>query len=113
MTAFQHQDDADRFYQELGQRLAKFGLELSAEKTRVIPFRGQHDVGKPSFDFLGFEFRWGTDRRGQPRVQRRTARKKLRNSLHQFTDWCRKNGRRRMTDRFRELNAKLRGSYNY
>ncbi len=113
VAAFQYQDDADRFYRELGQRLAKFGLELSAEKTRVIPFSGQHDLGNTSFDFLGFEFRWGTDRRGQPRVQRRTARKKLRNSLHQFTDWCRKNCMGRMTDLFRELNAKLRGYYNY
>ena len=113
VAAFQYQDDADRFYQELSQRLAKFGLELSAEKTRIIPFSGRQDLGKTSFDFLGFEFRWGTDRRGQPRVQRRTARKKLRNSLQQFTDWCRKKSLGLMTDLFRELNAKLRGYYRY
>jgi RNA-directed DNA polymerase len=113
VAAFQYQDDADRFYQELSQRLAKFGLELSAEKTRIIPFSGRQDLGKTSFDFLGFEFRWGTDRRGQPRVQRRTARKKLRHSLQQFTDWCRKKSLGRMTDLFRELNAKLRGYYRY
>lgn len=113
VAAFQYQDDAERFYQELSQRLAKFGLELSADKTRVIPFSQHYDLGKTSFDFLGFEFRWGTDRKGQPRVQRRTARKKLRNSLQQFTDWCREKCSVRMKDLFRELNAKLRGYYNY
>ena len=113
VVAFQHQADADRFYQELGQRLGKFGLELSAEKTRVIPFSQYRDAGQTSFDFLGFEFRWGKDRAGKPRVQRRTARKKLRNSFAQFTEWCRRKGNRRMKDVFQELNAKLRGYYNY
>ena len=113
VAAFQHQADADRFYQELSQRLDKFGLELSAEKTRVLVFSSQHDLGKTSFDFLGFEFRWGRDRKGTPRVQRRTARKKFRNSLKQFTVWCQAKSRGRMTDLFKELNAKLRGYYHY
>jgi len=64
VAAFQYQADAERFYQELGQRLGKFGLELSADKTRVIPFSQHHALGKTSFDFLGFEFRWG---KGQSR----------------------------------------------
>jgi len=113
VAAFQYQADAERFYQELSPRLAKFGLELSAEKTRVLAFSAQHDLGKTSFDFLGFEFRWGRDRKGTPRVQRRTARKKFRNSLKQFTAWCQVKSRGRMTDLFKELNAKLRGYYNY
>ena len=41
------------------------------------------------------------------------ARKKLRNSFAQFTEWCRRKGNRRMKDMFQELNAKLRGYYNY
>jgi len=39
VAAFQTQDDAERFYQELGQRLAKFALELSGDKTRVVRFQ--------------------------------------------------------------------------
>src|SRR5262245_45403300 len=78
-----------------GPRLGKFGLEVAPEKTRVIPFSGQHARGRTSFDFLGFEFRWGTDRVGKPHLKRRTARKKLRNSLKQFTAWCRETCRRR------------------
>jgi hypothetical protein len=31
-------EDAQRFYNELEERLRKFGLELAQEKTRVLPF---------------------------------------------------------------------------
>jgi len=113
VCAFQYQADAERFYQELGQRLGKFGLELSAEKTRVISFSPHQALGRTSFDFLGFEFRWGKDRAGKPHLKRRTSRKKLRNSLKQFTEWCKVECRYRHRDLFRELNAKLRGYYNY
>ena len=107
--AFQYQADAERFYRELGQRLGTFGLELSADKTRVIPFTRQQVPGHTSFDFLGFEFRWGRDRAGKPHLKRRTSRKKLRNSLTRVTDWCKEKCRYRRKDLFRELNAKLRG----
>ncbi|MBU0494552.1 MAG: hypothetical protein KKA73_30900 [Chloroflexi bacterium] len=34
-------------------------------------------------------------------------------SLKQFADWCKQNRHLRCRDRFRQLNAKLRGYYNY
>ena len=97
----------------LGERLAKFGLTLAAAKTRIIPFsRGDHQ-GQTSFDFLGFEFRWGYDRADKPQVKRRTARKKLRSALLNFKVWCQENHHRRLKDLFVRLNAKLRGYYQY
>jgi RNA-directed DNA polymerase len=113
VCAFQYQAEAERFYQELGERLGKFGLELARAKTRVIPFSPQQDLGETSFDFLGFEFRWGRDRAGLPHLKRRTARQRLRDSLKRFTAWCRVQCRYGLTKLFRELNAKLRGYYNY
>ena len=95
----------------LGKRLGKFGLELSEEKTRIIPFSPTSRPGKTSFDFLGFEFRWGKDRAGKPHVKRRTARKNLRNSLKRFNEWCKKNRHLRLPELFKQLNAKLRGYY--
>ena len=94
------------------ERLRKFGLELAAEKTRVIPF-SRYRKGETSFDFLGFEFRWGTDRQGQARLQRRTARKKFRNSVKRVAEWCKQNRHRRVGEQFKLLNAKLRSYYNY
>jgi len=113
VCAFQYREDAERFYRELRERLGKFGLELSEGKTRVIPFGRQHDLGKTSFDFLGFEFRWGRDRKGRPHLKRRTSRKRLRDSLRRFTEWCKVKCRYGRKEMFRELNAKLRGYYNY
>ena len=62
ILGFQYQTDADRFLENLRERLAKFGLELHPDKTRRIEFgrfaeenRKRRGEGKPeTFDFLGF-----------------------------------------------------------
>jgi len=113
VCAFEEQADAERFYNVLGQRREKFGLELSAAKTRRIPFQRYRRAGQTSFEFLGFEFRWGKDRKGKDHLKRRTARKKLRTSLKHFTVWCKENRHLRLPILFQRLNAKLRGYYNY
>ena len=38
VVGFEHRDDAERFWADLRDRLAKFSLELNAEKTRLIEF---------------------------------------------------------------------------
>ena len=113
VCAFENQADAQRFHEVLGKRLGKFGLELSAEKTQVIAFSVTPEPSQTSFNFLGFEFRSGKDRAGKGHVQRRIARKNLRNSLKRFNEWCRQNRHLRLPELFRQLNAKLRGYYNY
>jgi len=113
VCAFQYQADAERFYEALGKRLGKFGLELSAEKTRIIAIHRDPPTGKGRFQFLGFEFYWGKDRSGKPHLKRRTSRKKLKNSIRRFTEWCKKNRNLKTRALFRRLNAKLRGYYNY
>jgi group II intron reverse transcriptase/maturase len=112
VCGFAQEEDAQRFYSELAERLQKFGLELARDKTRVMPF-SRHRLGETSFDFLGFEFRWGTDRKGQARLKRRTSRKKFRNSVKRAAEWCKKHRHLRLGEQFKLLNAKLRGYYNY
>jgi group II intron reverse transcriptase/maturase len=113
VCAFQYRDEAERFYEELRRRLGKFGLAISEKKTRLIEFSQHHSPSKSSFDFLGFEFRWGKDRAGKPRLKRRTSRKKFRGSLKRFTEWCKENCRSSLKELFSKLNAKLRGYYRY
>jgi group II intron reverse transcriptase/maturase len=113
VCAFQHQSEAERFYNELGPRLGKFGLELSEEKTRVIPFDRDEPSGRARFEFLGFEFYWGKDRSGKAHLKRRTSRKKLRGSLKRLTEWCKKNRNTKLALLFNRMNTKLRGYYNY
>jgi len=97
----------------LGPRLAKFGLTLAAEKTRILPFTRHQPPGQGRFEFLGFEFYWRRDRMGKAHLKRRTARAKLRASLQRFTQWCRENRHRRLRELFQQLNGKLRGYYQY
>ena len=75
-----------------------------AEKT---PFNRDKDKGTSRFDFLGFEFYWGLDRKGKAHLKRRTSRKKLRKSIANFTEWCRSNRHMKLREFFRKLNQKL------
>ncbi len=65
VCAFEVEQDAKAFFKALGFRLEKFGLQLAADKTRVIHFSRTNMPGSSSFDFLGFEFRWDKRPRGQ------------------------------------------------
>ena len=113
VCAFQYKRDAMRFYRTLGKRLGKYGLKLARNKTRVISFSRFRKYEKSCFDFLGFEFRWGTNRRGTDQLQRRTSRKRLQRSIANVTDWIIENRHRRLPGLFKDLNAKLRGYYHY
>ena len=113
ICAFEYKEEAERFYERLQDRLKGYGLELSEEKTKIISFNRDKDKGTSRFDFLGFEFYWGTDRKGKAHLKRRTSRKKLRKSIANFTEWCRSNRHMKLREFFRKLNQKLKGYYNY
>src|SRR5215471_354493 len=89
IVGFQHREDAERFQEELSERLAKFGLELQAEKTRLIEFgrfaaenRAARGLGKPeTFDFLGFTHICGKTRSGHFALKRITVKKRMRTKL--------------------------------
>jgi group II intron reverse transcriptase/maturase len=86
VVGFESRAEAERFLEEFRERLAKFGLELHAEKTRLIEFgrfaaqnRKQRGEGKPeTFTFLGFTHYCGTRQKdGAFIVWRETAKKRL------------------------------------
>jgi RNA-directed DNA polymerase len=89
VVGFQHRTEAERFLKEFRERLAKFGLEIHPEKTRLIEFgrfaevnRKQRGEGKPeTFTFLGFTHYCGTNSKGQFVIWRRTAAKRMRAKL--------------------------------
>jgi group II intron reverse transcriptase/maturase len=91
VAGFEHRAEAERFLEEFRKRLAKFGLELHPEKTRLIEFgrfaranRQARGEGEPeSFTFLGFTHRCGTNSAGKFTIWRRTARKRLEAKLQQ------------------------------
>ena len=90
VVGFEHHDDAERFWADLRERFANFGLELADEKTRLIEFgrfaardRKARGLGKPeSFDFLGFTHACGkTKKTGRFALKRVTSKKRLRAKL--------------------------------
>ena len=91
IAGFEHKEDAERFQAELRERLARFGLELKAEKTRLIEFgrlaaekRKAWGLGSPeTFDFLGFTHICGRTRGGQFQVTRITISKRVHNKLRE------------------------------
>lgn len=94
IVGFQYEDDARRFWAELGERFATFGLELHPDKTRLIEFgryavvrRRRRGLGKPeTFDFLGFTHISGRTRKGRFTVKRITIAKRMRAKLAQIKD---------------------------
>jgi RNA-directed DNA polymerase len=86
VVGFESRAEAERFLEEFRERLSKFGLELQAEKTRLIEFgrfaapsREKRGEGKPeTFTFLGFTHYCGKRRKdGAFIVWRETAKKRL------------------------------------
>jgi RNA-directed DNA polymerase len=86
VMGFQHWADAVRILEEFKERLAKFGLELHPDKTRLIEFgryaardRKQRGEGKPeTFNFLGFTHYCGQRHKTKTfTVGRITAKKRM------------------------------------
>jgi group II intron reverse transcriptase/maturase len=85
VLGFQHPSDAERFRKDLADRLARFGLSLNADKTRLIRVgrfaaqqRAERGLGRPeTFEFLGFTHYCATTKDGRFAVRRRTIAKRM------------------------------------
>ena len=102
--------DAKGDYDVVPKRLAKFGLGVVEDKTKLMPFNRS---AKSRFAFLGFEFYWGRNRNGATVLKRRTDRKKYRVALASFKAWRQENRRLPKLVLFAKLNRKLRGYWKY
>lgn len=99
----------------LPKRLAKYGLRLHLEKTRLIAFGRprSRDDHPDSFDFLGFSRYWGKSCRGYPVVQRKTAWDRFTRSLRAVDRWCRAFRHLPVREQRRVVGLKMRGHYAY
>jgi group II intron reverse transcriptase/maturase len=115
---FQYKDEANAFYKELKARLAKFGLEIADDKSKVIPFgrfarENSADGKTETFDFLGFTHINGVTRTGKYRVVHRTSKKKLKAKKVAVKEWLKENMHGKPSDVIKALNRKLVGHYRY
>jgi RNA-directed DNA polymerase len=121
VVGFKYQAEADRFLEDLRERLRKFGLELHPDKTRRIEFgrfaeqdRERRGEGKPeTFDFLGFTHISGKTQSGHFTVRRQTVGKRMRAKLQDIQQQL----RARMHDPVMQtgewLKSVVQGYFNY
>ena len=91
VLGFQFRWEAEQFWKELAERMAKFQLALHPEKTRLLEFgpfaagnRKHRGLGKPeTFAFLGFTHICGRTSKGRFTVLRQTIRKRLQAKLRE------------------------------
>jgi RNA-directed DNA polymerase len=121
VVGFQHRSDAERFLDELRQRLRRFGLELHPQKTRIIEFgrlaarkRKARNLGKPeTFAFLGFTHICGTSRGGTFLILRHTVRERLREKLRQVKETIWRMMHRPIAEQGLYLKRVVNGFLNY
>lgn len=121
VVCFQYKPDAERFREELGKRLGKFGLEVEPTKTKVMEFgrfaiqnAKRRGTRPETFDFLGLTHYCGTRKDGKGfRMKRVTARKKFTAKLKIFKEWLKKARIMKTKELWEIVKAKLRGHYNY
>ena len=119
VLVFEHEDDARRVLGVLAKRLAKYGLRLHPDKTRMVEFcspskspRGGSQRER-SFTMLGFTHYWGRSRKGRWVVKRKTAKERLSRALRTVGQWCRMNRHKSVSEQHAALSRKLRGHYGY
>lgn len=121
VMGFQFEQDARAFHEALASRLVQFGLQLHADKTRVIRFGrfARRDCAKeglsgpPTFDFLGFTHICSEDQAGRFVLRRRTSRKKRRAKLARLKEEIERRKHAAMPAQHAWLSRHLDGHYRY
>src|SRR6476661_2043155 len=85
---------ADDVLLVLGKRLARYGLTLHPDKTRLVDFRPKRSQGArhpetdgTTFDFLGLTHVWGRSRNGKDMVRQVTAKSRFARAVAAVSGW--------------------------
>ena len=120
VLAFEGFLDGQRVLRVLGKRMARFGLEIHPEKTRMIDFRFKRPDGRAhpatdgtTFTFLGFTHVWGKSRNGKNVVRQVTDKRRYARALRRVSDECRRRRHHSIRAQHAWLSAMLRGHYAY
>ena len=109
---FEKEEEAQAVYKALKSRLAKFGLELAEDKTRILPF-GRNSETKDTFDFLGFTHVNSKTRNGLYTVGHLISKKKKKMFKAKLKEWVKNNRNLDFKIFMSRLNRKLIGTNNY
>ena len=112
LIMFQYENEAKLVYEILIKRLAKFGLEMEQDKTRILPF-GRYKGTNETFDFLGFMHYNGTTRTGKYIVGHKMSKKKRKLKHKSITKWIKEHRAFKFIETINLLNKKLIVLYAY
>ncbi len=121
VLGFEHEADARRFQEAMGERLGAFELSLNPDKTRLIEFgrhaaanRERRGLGKPeTFDFLGFTVISGKSRRGGFLVKRKSRRTRVKARLQAIKAELRRRRHQAIDEQGRWLKQVVTGFFAY
>ena len=121
VACFEYKEEAEKYLRSVKKRLAKFGLGVSEEKTKIIEFgryaqRNREKRGEKkaeTFDFLGFTHYCSKGLKGNYRAKRKTSSKKLRAKVQEMKKWLRERMHCKVSETIKLLNIKLVGHYRY
>ena len=109
---FEYEKEALAVYEAVKIRLAKFGLELAEDKSRILPF-GRNSKTKDTFDFLGFTHVNSKTRNGSYSVGHLISKKKKKMFKTNLKKWVKENRNTEFQLFMKQLNRKLIGTNNY
>jgi group II intron reverse transcriptase/maturase len=122
VLGFQYREEAEKFLEQLRERVRKFGLELHPEKTRLIEFgryaaerRAKRGEGKPeTFNFLGFTHICGKNHEtGYFMVLRKTIGKRMAAKLKKIRQQLRVRLHEKTKGTAEWLKSVVRGYFRY
>jgi len=121
IVGFEHETEAQHFWEAMRKRLQEFSLTLHPEKTRLIEFgrhavakREERGLGKPeTFNFLGFTFICGKSRRGSFLVKRKTRRDRMKEKLKEVKGELRRRMHQPISEQGKWLGQVVTGYFGY
>jgi hypothetical protein len=125
VAGFEHKADAERFWADMKERMARFALTVHPDKTRprirspgvgrfAAANRERRGEGKPeTFDFLGFTHICGRNRRGGFLLRRKSRGDRMRAKLREIKEELRRHWHASIPEQGGWLKRVVGGWYNY
>ena len=118
---FERPEEANRFFKALPKRLSKYGLEMHADKSQVVPAgsycaQWAHRKGKriPTFKFLGFTCYWAKSKKGFWRLKYKSRKDRFTTKLKGLRKFLWNNlNARKSDDILKTVIRVVRGWINY
>lgn len=107
---FKEEDKIKSFIKDLNERVAFYGISLNQDKTRLLKLdKYSHE----SFDFLGFTFYRGKQRKRKI-LKVKTQKEKLLKAIKEFYQWIKLNrNRMKLKELWSIAKSKITGHLNY